>query len=205
MKEQSLIADKVKDKEAEDTEYFDVACYLAKNYAAIGKQRDYYRSILQRGPLHVTEDMLIRDLSLSSSYSEFDRVQTSNISNPSERISGLMDRGYLQNAQWEADHEYRKSEMAYRYACWKQYVIDVAMKERMSESQRVVFREIFIHGISLRGIQASLMPNYSVKKITGFRKKSLQALSDELRFRAVLEDQTHYVCWLLAESTNLRH
>lgn len=121
--------------------YYVDALLLAGQYADMLREKEYYEKAFAGVQLYTTE-MAIDELS-GSAYSDSERVQTSNISKPTERIALLLADGYVERKNAEIVQELLTQGAEYDDLCKKIDIIEVAMRERMEDRTRTVFLQLY--------------------------------------------------------------
>ena len=157
------------DKGDKDDTSEQIAGYLAENFSSLLRMQKRLKTLKEFGPVQYTEDMAVADLASISSVSGSDKVQSSSISDIPQRVSVMLESGYVQKMQRKMNQEYQELCEELEYIDWQLDIIDAAMEERMSEEQRVVFRWFYRDRMSLRYIQKMLMPAFSRFKISSLR------------------------------------
>ena len=184
-------AEKMDEGEKDDTSE-QIADYLAENFSSLLRIQKRLKTLKEFGPVQYTEDMAVADLASISSVSGSDKVQSSSISDIPQRVSVMLESGYVQKMQRKMNQEYQELCEELEYINWQLDIIDAAMEERMTEEQRVVFRWYFRDQISLRYIQKMLMPAFSRFKISSLRDAAVSNLMIELRDREAGSENPQY-------------
>lgn len=123
--------------------YMREAMFLAGSYTWMQKWRDTLEKRLS-GNWVYTIDMAIEELdSITISY-ESDRVQSSNISKPTERIALKLTDEYMAKKQAEMDADRVALIKHLDYVNWKIEIVETVWHERMKEMQSAVFSLIFV-------------------------------------------------------------
>ena len=118
--------------------YLDEARFLAETYTQMLDVRDSLRKSLE-GNWTFTKAMAIAELdNIAVSY-DGERVQSSNISNPTERIAMKITDEYMEKRQAEMDAERQACAMELDYVLWKIEVVETSSKERLTKKQGDVF------------------------------------------------------------------
>ena len=180
------------DKGDNDDTSEQIADYLAENFSSLLRMQKRLKTLKEFGPVQYTEDMAVADLASISSVSGSDKVQSSSISDIPQRVSVMLESGYVQKMQRKMNQEYQELCEELEYINWQLDIIDAAMEERMTEEQRVVFRWYFRDQISLRYIQKMLMPAFSRFKISSLRDAAVSNLMIELRDREAGSENPQY-------------
>ena len=122
----------------ESPRYMAEALLLANSYTKMLEEKARLEKLLA-GSWVYTKDMAIDELdNITVSY-EGERVQTSNISNPTERIALKLTDEYMARKQAEMDAERNAVVSELEYLNWKIGVVETTARERMSEKQRDIF------------------------------------------------------------------
>lgn len=118
------------------------ALFLANSYTWMLKRREDLEQRLA-GSWKYTKDMAIEELdSITIAYGK-ERVQSSNISNPTERIAMKLTDEFIVLKQREMDEEREACEDELKYLNWKIEVIETVWKERAKGFQKSVFQLLF--------------------------------------------------------------
>ena len=125
-------------KPTESPKYMAEALLLANSYTKMLEERSRLEKLLA-GSWVYTKDMAIDELdNITVSY-EGERVQTSNISNPTERIALKLTDEFMAQKQAEMDAERNAVVSELEYLNWKIRVVETTARERMSEKQKDIF------------------------------------------------------------------
>lgn len=191
------------DKKEQDTAVpncSELALFLAKSYGQMLKDREQLQSVLDAGVPIYTKEMAIRDLSSVSIDYETDRVQTSNISNIPLRITELLDNGYVEKMNRRLRREMDESVKEYGYLCWKIEVVETAMRERMDQRERAIFKRMFARGKSYREIcKAYKRGTLHNKQVSQTKQRCLQAIANHLKNISSFPVYSEYMKELLRE------
>ncbi len=185
----------------QEIQYIQCAMKLAADYPFLLKEHD---RLIQRldGSWAYTKEMAIADLdSLTVSY-DMERVQSSNISNPSERIAMKLTDEYMRRKQEEYNREHDRCLQECKYVDWKLDTIETAIRERMDGLQRHVFRLVFVQGLTFRETREILGEKVCNRKIVDAKKMIWQQISKELQAQALTNSR--YVKMLMAEENEGR-
>ena len=182
----------------EGNPYQEEALFLAKSCPAFQKERDWLMSRLAGSWVYTVDDA-IRDLdNITVSY-EGERVQSSNISNPTERIAlKITSTDYMARKQREMDAEKKWCEERLQYLTWGIGVVDTAMKERMTAKERAIFQRLFFREKTYREIRQAYKGKLYDHQISTCRKAALEAIADEINLCSYTEE-AHQVVRLTAE------
>lgn len=182
----------------EENPYQEGALFLAKSCPTFQKERDWLMSRLAGSWVYTVDDA-IHDLdNITVSY-EGERVQSSNISNPTERIAlKITSTDYMARKQREMDAEKKWCEERLQYLTWGIGVVDTAMKERMTAKERAIFQRLFFREKTYREIRQAYKGKLYDRQISTCRKAALEAVADEINLRSYTEE-AHQVARLTAE------
>ena len=138
------MAEMAEEKNAvEAPQYMKEALLLATTYTKMLSERDWLKQRIA-GSWEYTKNMAIADLdNLTVSY-EGERVQSSNISKPTERIALKLTDEYMAKKQAEMNAERDALVRHLDYVNWKIEVVETVWHERMKEMQSAVFTLIFV-------------------------------------------------------------
>lgn len=181
-KNADIITEKPEAK-AYDEEMTAAASFLAENFASLCRRQQRLQTLKDFGPIRYTEGMAIRDLSAVSIRTDSDKVQSSNISNVPERILMTLEDGYVEKMQNRMNREYKDTCRELEYVNWQLDVIRTAMQERMTQEERVIFRYLFQHGMSVRDVRRQSGETLSIGKISKCRKRCIAKTGEELSAR----------------------
>lgn len=180
----------------QEIQYIQCAMKLAADYSRLLEEHDRLIKRLD-GNWVYTREMAIADLdSLTVSY-DMERVQSSNISNPSERIALMLTDEYLQRKQEEYNREHDRCLRECEYVDWKLDIVETAFRERMNDLQRRIFKLVFIQGLSFREIRAALQEKICNRQIVETKKKIWQKICWELQ--AQMLRNSRYIKRLMME------
>lgn len=130
-------------EKAAEPQYMKEALLLATTYTKMLSERDWLKQRIA-GSWEYTKTMAIADLdNITVSY-EGERVQSSNISKPTERIALKLTDEYMARKQAEMDAERDALVRHLEYVNWKIEVVETVWHERMKEMQSAVFTLIFV-------------------------------------------------------------
>ena len=180
----------------QEIQYIQCAMKLAADYPSLLKEHDRLIQRIDRSWAY-TKEMAIADLdSLTVSY-DMERVQSSNISNPSERIALMLTDEYMRRKQEEYNREHDRCLQECEYVDWKLDTIETAIRERMDGLQRRVFRLVFVQGLTFRETREILGDKVCNRKIVDAKKMIWQQISKELQVQALTNSR--YVKRLMTE------
>lgn len=198
---------KNKDKDPGNTpeplDYLAAAILLAESYGNMLKEQEYIDKVIS-GELVYTEEDALEELISTTASTESDtgiRVQTSNISNTTERIGLILAGGFVEKRNREILQEVLNDTEGRQYLAWKLDVINTAKAERMSRFERGIFDRLYLRRRSYKQIREA----YKGKKlydrdISDARKSILTAIADEVELRDDGgEEESGYIEWLRQE------
>lgn len=161
--------------------YYVDALLLAGQYADMLREKEYYEKAFAGVQLYTTE-MAIDELS-GSAYSDSERVQTSNISKPTERIALLLADGYVERKNAEIVQELLTQGAEYDDLCKKIDIIEVAMRERMEDRTRTVFLQLYAEEKKYSRVRYDCSNKCHNLVIQREKEKALAAIAEELELR----------------------
>lgn len=184
--------------------YLAEAIYLAKTFSRMQDERDWLKRKLD-GSWVYTKDMAIADLdSITVSY-EGERVQSSNISNPTERIALKLTDEYMAGKQAEMDALKSSCERELSYTDWKIGVVDAVGSERLEKDLKVLFKEIFIRHRTFKETEAVLRKKTQKKVvdrgIVAMKNRIFEAIANELALRGAMPRESEFLQMLTAETS----
>ena len=188
-------------EDGQEIRYIQCAMKLAAEYPFLLKEHDRLVKRLDGNWIY-TKEMAIADLdNLTVSYDR-ERVQTSNISNPSERIALMLTDEYMQKKQKEYEWEHQRCLRECEYVDWKLDTIETVIRERMNDFQRRIFKLIFIQGYTFREVKETMPEKICDRKIIEAKKMIWQQISKEL----LIQEQVNcrYTEQLKAELNDLK-
>ena len=168
-------------RDAISERYRNEAAELARRYTDILSERQQLEDAME-GRIIYTEEMAIADL-LGSGQQEGERVQTSNISNIPEKIAILLADGYVEKQINRMRKEALRRIDDYMDLCLKVNAVEVAMGERMTEREALVFRQIFIEHKSQSHVTGESGRKLDKKSVHRSKITALQKVADELYFQ----------------------
>lgn len=125
-----------------ETNYLKAAMFLADSYPGLLETRAELEKRIS-GSWVYTMNMAIADLNnLTVSY-EGEHVQSSNISNPTERIALKLTDEYMAKKQREMDAEKAACINELLYVSWKIDTVETAVKERLNQEHKDIFTLLF--------------------------------------------------------------
>ena len=119
-------------------QYMKEALLLANSYTQMLAERERLKKRLA-GSWVYTKTMAIEELDSITVAYEGGRVQSSNISNPTERIALKLTDEYMARKQREMDAAKAACERDLEYVNWKIGVVETVMNERMKKIQKAAF------------------------------------------------------------------
>ena len=135
------MADK-KDKAKAELKYQKEARYLAMTYTKMREERERLQKRID-GDWTYTKEMAIAELSSIAAPPDNERVQTSNIGNPTERIAIKLTDEFMKRRQAEMYAERDACIRKREYLDWKIEVVETVWKERSNKTQRIIFQLLF--------------------------------------------------------------
>lgn len=183
--------------------YMAEALFLANSYTQMLKFRDALKKRLARSWVY-TIDMAISDLdSITVSY-ESERVQSSNISKPTERIALKLTDEYMARKQAEMDAEKAAIVRELDYVSWKIEVSETVWKERAKGLEKSLFQLLFYQHKTYREAEEILLRKKNVHlqdcAIATIKTKIWMLFEKEIEFRYQDEEERHFVEMLAAET-----
>ena len=183
--------------------YMAEALFLAESYTQMLKFRDALKKRLA-GSWVYTIDMAISDLdSITVSY-ESERVQSSNISKPTERIALKLTDEYLARKQTEMDAEKAAIVRELDYVSWKIEVAETVWKERAKGLEKSLFQLLFYQHKTYREAEEILLRKKNMRlqdcSIAAIKTKIWMLFEKEIEFRYQDEEERHFVEMLAAET-----
>ena len=185
--------------EEKEIQYIQCAMKLAADYPFLLKEHDRLVKKLDGNWIY-TKDMAIADLNNITVSYDMERVQSSNISNPSERIALLLTDEYLQKKQEEYEREHQRCLRECEYVDWKLDTVETAVRERMNEFQRLVCRLIVVQRLAFQEAREFLPGKASNRKIVEAKKTIWQQISKELLIRE--QANSRYIKRLITEAND---
>ena len=182
--------------------YLEEARFLAETYTQMLDVRDSLRKSLE-GNWTFTKAMAIAELdNIAVSY-DGERVQSSNISNPTERIAMKITDEYMEKRQAEMDAERQACAMELDYVLWKIEVVEASSKERLTKKQGDVFTLIYVGHKTYHEAERILWKKRKRKlvdrNIAATKQAILKALSTELELRCDCLNEGEYILRLQRE------
>ena len=164
-----------------ETDFQGEALFLAEQYGMLLRERERLKTMLEGSWEYTTDEAAAELESLSVSYDR-ERVQSSNISNPVERVvMKITDPVFMARKQREKDRQRIWCEEEYRYTVWKIGIVEAAMQERMEKRERGIFRKIFVENWTYREMQSRHKRPLSHSQIERAEVRALNALEAQLR------------------------
>ena len=183
--------------------YMAEALFLAESYTQMLKFRDALKKRIA-GSWIYTIDMAISDLdSITVSY-ESERVQSSNISKPTERIALKLTDEYMTRKQAEMDAEKAAIVRELEYVSWKIEVSETVWKERAKGLEKSLFQLLFYQHKTYREAEEILLRKKNMHlqdcSIAAIKTKIWMLFEKEIEFRYQDEEERHFVEMLAAET-----
>ena len=103
-----------------------------------------------------TDDDALEELISTTAPTESEtgiRVQSSNISNTTERIGILLASGFAEKRNHDLLRDVLKDTEARLYLKWKLGVVNIAMTERMDSMERNIFKRLYGKGMTYEQIR----------------------------------------------------
>ena len=179
------------------------ALFLANSYTWMLKRREDLEQRLA-GSWKYTKDMAIEELdSITIAYGK-ERVQSSNISNPTERIAMKLTEEFIVLKQREMDEEREACEDELKYLNWKIEVIETVWKERAKGFQKSVFQLLFYQHKTYKEAVSILRKKKkdraSNRKIAEAKMQILELFILEVSLRSQRGEDADYVKRLMMET-----
>lgn len=179
------------------------ALFLANSYTWMLKRREDLEQRLA-GSWKYTKDMAIEELdSITIAYGK-ERVQSSNISNPTERIAMKLTDEFIVLKQREMDEEREACEDELKYLNWKIEVIETVWKERAKGFQKSVFQLLFYQHKTYKEAVSILRKKKkdraSNRKIAEAKMQILELFILEVSLRSQRGEDADYVKRLMMET-----
>ena len=179
------------------------ALFLANSYTWMLKRREDLEQRLA-GSWKYTKDMAIEELdSITIAYGK-ERVQSSNISNPTERIAMKLTDEFIVHKQREMDEEREACEDELKYLNWKIEVIETVWKERAKGFQKSVFQLLFYQHKTYKEAVSILRKKKkdraSNRKIAGAKTQILELFILEVSLRSQRGEDADCVKRLMMET-----
>ena len=192
------------DKQDQEVQYMSEALFLANSYTRMLEERDSLERKLA-GSWVYTKDMAIADLNNISVSYDGERVQSSNISNPTERIVlKINDERYMARKQAEMDAEKAACARELKYVSWKVGVVKTAVRERMSDELQDMFTLQYKGHKTYRETQRILLKKRGQKVCdqTIFNQKMdcVEMIIQELTLRSCSGLDDHFLIMLHREA-----
>lgn len=184
----------------DEKDYQAEALFLVTRHGQTMEERDWLEKRLAGSWVYTVDDA-IRDLdNLTVSY-EGERVQSSNISNPTERIAlKITSTDYMQRKQRKLDAEKQWAEGHLAYCNWKVSLMETVLRERLDKRTRGIFKKCMVEGWTYRHMQRSYKGRLSNSQITDAKQKMILAAADQLKVVAGFEPDNAYLKMLIQET-----
>ena len=168
------------EENGQEIQYIQCAMKLAADYPRLLEEHDRLVKRLD-GNWTYTREMAIADLdSLTVSY-DMERVQSSNIINPSERIALMLTDEYMQRKQEQYNREHVRCLRECEYVDWKLDTVETAFRERMDDLQRRIFKLVYVQGLTFREIKEAMHDRIGNRQIVETKKMIWQKICWELQ------------------------
>lgn len=166
-------------------QYMKEALLLANSYTQMLAERERLKKRLA-GSWVYTKTMAIEELDSITVAYEGERVQSSNISNPTERIALKLTDEYMAKKQREMDAAKAACERDLEYVNWKIEVVETVFHDRLNEEQQDIFRQIYIQHKTFKTAAQTLWKKKKLKmsnrNICEYKKQIWEKLMMELEF-----------------------
>ena len=137
---------------SEENQYLQEAAYLAEHFTDMISEREALKKLIAESWVY-TEDMAIAELtSVTVSY-EGERVQSSNISNPTERVALKLLSGYVEKKQAAMDRLKTQCAEELSFLEWKIKAVLSALEERADASQQSFFQMYYVKHLPFKQIR----------------------------------------------------
>ena len=189
-------------KPTESPKYMAEALLLANSYTKMLEERSRLEKLLA-GSWVYTKDMAIDELdNITVSY-EGERVQTSNISNPTERIALKLTDEFMAQKQAEMDAERNAVASELEYLDWKIGVVETVWHERMKGTQKSVFQLIYYQHKTFMEAKSIMLRRKKTKlynrNLVHIKAQLWPLFDKEICFCAQSESEAKYVEMLTEE------
>ena len=125
-------------KKPKEPRYLKEALFLAESYTKMLEEREWLKKRIA-GNWTYTKEMAIAELDSITVAYDNERVQSSNISNPTERIAMKLTDEYMARKQAEMDAERDACIADLEYLNWKIGVVDAVIRERLDDELKDMF------------------------------------------------------------------
>lgn len=189
--------------ESRAPQYVREALLLANSYTQMLAERERLKKRLAESWVY-TKTMAIEELdNITVSY-EGERVQSSNISNPTERIALKLTDEYMARKQREMDAAKATCERDLEYLNWKIEVVETVVHDRLKEEQQDIFRQIFIQHKTFKAAAQTLWKKKRLKvanrNICEIKNQIWEKLMMELEFCSFFDRNQPYLERLCQEA-----
>ena len=159
------------------------ALYLAGTYNNLLIERDNILSWLN-GQKPFTKEMAIEELLSVTAATDKEAVQTGSISDQTAMIAVKLAAGYVEKRQKQLEQEAGRMVEHLGYVQWKIGVIEDAMQTRMTKSEAVFFKLMFVKKKTYNQLRKAHRGSQIYDHdISSMKKSVLLAVSDELLLR----------------------
>lgn len=124
--------------EPKEPRYLNEAMFLAESYTKMLEEREWLRKRIA-GNWTYTKEMAIAELDSITVAYDNERVQSSNISNPTERIALKLTDEYMARKQAEMNAERDACIADLEYLEWKIGVVETVIRERLDDELKDLF------------------------------------------------------------------
>ena len=162
MEEEKMVKEEEKRDDEDQPIFLEEAKYLAESYTHMLEMRKQLKARID-GDWTYTKEMAIADLdNISVSY-DGERVQSSNISNPTERIAMKLTDRYMAKKQEEMYRERDALVRAVDYLDWKIDIVLACWKERTNSTERAVFQLLYYQHKTFKEAEKILLRKRNLK------------------------------------------
>ena len=189
-------------KKPKEPRYLKEALFLAESYTKMLEEREWLKKRIA-GNWTYTKEMAIAELDSITVAYDNERVQSSNISNPTERIAMKLTDEYMARKQAEMDAERDACIADLEYLNWKIGVVETVWKERMKEKQSAVFQLIYIGNKTFKEAEAILRKKKKInlvnRNISEIKEQIWSLFETELLFRERFDQGNGFLKLLSSE------
>ena len=193
------------DSRASEPMYRQEAVFLAETYTQMLAHRTWLQNRIN-GSWEYTKDMAISELNSITVAYDSERVQSSNISNPTERVALALTDEFLRKKQKELDAAREACIGELKYIDWKIGVVETTVRERMRPETRDVFTLLFKGGKTYEETERILWKKRrrkAVNRNVAQEKKNIyEAIRNEIVLRTALVNNQQFLDMLTSEALN---
>ena len=179
-----------------EPKYLKEAKLLAKDYTRMLDEQKMLQKRLA-GSWVYTIDMAIDELNNITVSYENERVQSSNISNPTERIALKLTDAYMAKKQRELDAEREACAFELDYVNWKVGVVEAVIKERLDDELKDMFTLQYkghkTYEDTMSILQKKRKRNVYNDKIKNQKRHIIALLSKELELRGSTDADRRFI------------